>query len=200
MHRTGLVIMLALVAGAATAQVADSRIRIANEGTIGDKWKLADGITLAMPVYPAQLAERKADVCVALGYVIAADGTTENFTVLQQWSSEGEKEPVEGYWKSFAEAGADALAAWKFQPKPDAGTVIPTHTVATLVFNGGAGIAPADLRGHCKIADLASHLEKVKDKRWQRGDMNRRFAEQDRRRMEQREVAEAIRRVQRKVE
>jgi hypothetical protein len=172
----------------ASAQVAGSRVRIANEGTIGDKWKLADGTTLAMPVYPAQLAERKADVCIALGYVIAADGTTGSFTVLQQWSSEGEKEPVEGYWKSFAEAGADALAAWKFQPKPDAGTVIPTHTVATLVFNGGAGVAPAELRGHCKIADLASHLERMKDKRWQRGDINKIYAEQQRARGNQQEM------------
>lgn len=191
MHRTGLAILMALVAGVASAQVADSRVRIANEGTIGDKWKLADGTTLAMPVYPAQLAERKADVCVALGYVIAADGTTGSFTVLQQWSSEGDKEPVEGYWKAFAEAGAEALAAWKFQPKPDAGAVIPTHTVATLVFNGGAGVAPPDLRGHCKINDLATHLEKMKDKRWQRGDINRRYAEQQRALGEQREMRPA---------
>lgn len=179
---------MTLLAGAASAQVADSRVRIANEGTIGDKWKLADGTTLATPVYPPQLAGRKADVCIALGYVIAADGTTGSFTVLQQWSSEGEKEPVEGYWKSFAEAGADALAAWKFQPKPDAGTVIPTTTVATLVFNGGAGVAPAELRGHCKIADLASHLERMKDKRWQRGDINKTYAEQQRARGNQQEM------------
>lgn len=192
MHRTGLAVLMALVAGAASAQVADSRIRIANEGTIGDKWKLADGTTLAMPVYPAHLAERKADVCLALGYVIGADGTTGAFTVLQQWSSEGEKEPVDGYWKAFAQAGADALAAWKFQPKPDAGTAIPTHTVATLVFNGGAGVAPADLRGHCKIPDLASHLERIKDKRWQRGDINRRYAEQERARGDQREMRPTV--------
>lgn len=183
---------MALVAGAATAQVADSRVRIANEGTIGDKWKLAEGTTLAMPVYPPQFAERKADVCVALGYVIGADGITEGFTVLQQWSSEGDEEPVEGYWKAFAGAGAEALAAWKFQPKSDAGAVIPTHTVATLVFNGGAGVAPADLRGHCKITDLASHLERMKDKRWQRGDLNRRYAEQARARGEQSEMRSVV--------
>src|SRR5690606_10846038 len=106
---------------------------VASEGRIGDRWMLAEGATLATPAYPAHLAGRGDDVCVALGYRILPDGSTTDFAVLKQWTSAGEGQQ-DDYWRAFAEAGADALSQWRFQPRP--GVVArSTYTVATLAFS-----------------------------------------------------------------
>ena len=143
-----------LLSGVAVAQ---EKQRIANEGTIGDKWMLADGAVLATAVYPASLAARGDNACIALGYLIGKDGTTSDFAVLKQWNSDaGENAPVEGYWQAFAQAGADAVSQWRFKARPAVDVVIPTYTVATLGFQGGKqDINPATLRGHCQIKDLS---------------------------------------------
>lgn len=138
---------------------------IANEGKIGDKWMLAEGATLATPQYPAHLAPRGDDTCLALGYLINADGTTSNFVVMQQWTSAGDKEPVEGYWKAFAEAGADALSQWRFKARPDVAVVRPTYTVATFSFNSGQA-DPVVLRGHCAISNLSTSIAERKSGRY----------------------------------
>src|SRR3546814_3823658 len=98
-QRISTAFVLAMVlAGAAVAQ---EKQRIANEGTIGDKWMLADGVQLATAAYPASLAARGDNACIALGYLIGKDGTTSDFAVLKQWNSDaGEDAPVEGYWRS----------------------------------------------------------------------------------------------------
>ena len=79
----------ASTAGSAQAQAlfAADDTRVANEGTIGDKWALADGATLATPAYPPAMAARGDDVCLALGYLINPDGSTSDFAVLRQWNS-----------------------------------------------------------------------------------------------------------------
>lgn len=141
---------------------------IANEGTIGGKWMLADGASLATPAYPAELAGRGDDACLALGYLIAPDGTTSDFAVLKQWnSSAGEDEPQDGYWQSFAQSGADALSQWRFQPRPDTGAARPTYTVATLAFTGAHGQG-GDIRGHCRIDDLAAVVQERKSDAYMR--------------------------------
>lgn len=191
-------IAMALVALLSTAVLAQEKQRVANEGTIGDKWMLADGAALATAVYPPTLAGRGADVCIALGYLIGRDGTTSEFAILKQWNSEsGEKEPVDGFWQAFAQAGADAVSQWRFKARPGIEAVVPTYTVATLGFQGKQGIDPAELRGHCKIADLPDHLAHMKSNRFQRGDMNKQAEEQARIRLEQRLIEEQLRRANR---
>lgn len=146
-----------LLSAVAYAQVTE---RIANEGTIGDKWMLADGATLASAQYPAHLADRGDNVCIALVYKIGKDGTTSDLSVLKQWNSEsGEKEPVDGFYKAFAEAGADAVLQWKFKPRPDVSKPVPTRTVATLGFTGKTPVDAAELRSHCQVGDLAAQLK-----------------------------------------
>ncbi len=146
-----------LLSAIAYAQVTE---RIANEGTIGDKWALAEGATLATAQYPAHLAARGDNVCIALVYKIGKDGTTSDFSVLKQWNSEtGEKEPVDGFYQAFAEAGADAVSQWKFQPRSGVSNPVPTRTVATLGFTGKTQIDGAQLRSHCQVANLAAQLK-----------------------------------------
>ena len=152
-------LLLLCVVLSATA-FAQGQERIANEGTIGDKWMLADGATLATAQYPGHMAARGDNVCIALGYKIGRDGTTSDFSVLKQWNSEsGEKEPADGFWQAFAQAGADAVSQWKFKPRPEVGNPTPTRTVATLGFTGKEQIDGAQLRSHCQIGDLAAQLQ-----------------------------------------
>ena len=93
-------------------------VRVANEGEIRDEWRVADGVSLVAPGYPAAFAEQGHSVCIAMGYRIHPDGSTGDFTMLRGWSSEGgEKEPVAGFWDTYSRASAGALAQWRFQPR-----------------------------------------------------------------------------------
>jgi hypothetical protein len=151
-----LLVAFSLCALAAVAQAKDA-VRIVNEGGIRDQWMLADGIQLAAPGYPAAFAERGDNVCVAIGYAIKPDGTTSDFALLKKWSSStGDKEPVDGFWESFAQASAGALSQWKFKPRPEVTTPQPTYTVATMHFMGKEATDVAVLRSHCGISDLAA--------------------------------------------
>lgn len=151
-------VLLSLVAVAA---LAEDRVRIVNEGGIRDQWMLADGVKLAAPGYPAAFAERGDSVCVAIGYAIQPDGTTSDFALLKNWnSSSGEKEPADGYWDAFTQAGAGALAQWKFKPRPEVTEPKATYTVATMHFMGKTAVDAGALRGHCAIADLAVLIER----------------------------------------
>ena len=144
----------------ATAHAADKDMRIVDEGGIKDQWMLAEGTRLATPAYPAEFAKAKArDVCVALGYRINPDGTTSDFRVLKQWNSDALKlDPVDGFFAAFAQAGADALSQWKFQPRPNV-TPEATYTVATLTWQTQKATDPAALRASCKVDNLAVTLQ-----------------------------------------
>lgn len=161
---------LLLVSGGAFAEQAD---RIANEGTIGDKWMLADGATLALAAYPAAFASRGDDVCIALGYRIHKDGATSDFAVLKQWNSAtNENEPVDGYWQAFAQAGADAVAQWRFKPRPEVRVPRVTYTVATMAFTGADGKG-ADFKSHCQIQDLAGLIQDRKSRNYMKRSVNK---------------------------
>ena len=160
--KKAVLIGIAFACGASQAgDLFEPSDRIANEGTIGDKWMLAEGAKLAVPAYPANFAPRGANVCIGLGYRIAENGVTSNFAVLRQWNSEsGEKEPVEGFWKAFAEAGADAVGQWRFKPRPGM-SPRATYTMATLTF-AGKGVADPALGSHCRVEDLAGVVQERK--------------------------------------
>lgn len=158
------------------------RVRIANEGGIRDRWMLADGVKLVAPGYPADFTARGDNVCMAIGYAIRPDGTTSDFSVLKSWtSSTGEKEPVEGFWDAFAQAGAGALSQWKFKPRPEVTSPEAVYTVATMSFMGREATDAAGLRGHCGISDLASLVQKQKWDKYQKGNREKNELERFRR-------------------
>jgi hypothetical protein len=195
MNKQRISMALVFAVSLSAAALAQEKQRIASEGTIGDKWMLADGATLATATYPPSLAARGGNACIALGYLIGKDGSTSDFAVLKQWNSEsGEKEPVEGYWQAFAQAGADAVSQWRFKARPGVGVVIPTYTVATLGFQGKQDADPAAVRGHCQIKDLADQLERVKSKRFERGDTLKQDMENNRMKLQQQQIDETLRR------
>lgn len=160
--RTFAIVPLFFCSVVAFAQTA-GRAVVVEEGGIRDAWMLADGAKLATPSYPAAFAKGPArDVCLGLGYEIAPDGSTGKFRVLKQWNSEtAEDEPVEGFWAEFAQTGADALAQWKFKPRPEVTEAKPTFTVATLTWQTQKDTDPAALRAQCRIEDLIAHLKQI---------------------------------------
>ena len=171
---TALVVSALGIGGAsAQAMLTATDAAIANEGAIGDRWMLAEGATLATPAYPPQMAARGDDVCLALGYQINPDGSTSDFAVLKQWNSTGgDEQPAPGYWQAFAEAGADALSQWRFQPRPGKASLQPTYTVATLAFTGANGEG-GNIRSHCQVDDLAGLLQEQKSRAFMRGSLDR---------------------------
>ncbi len=146
----GLVALLICV----SAQ-AEDRIRVANEGGIRDDWTLPPGAKLAVPAYPSRYADSKADVCVAIGYLLNPDGTTSDFSLLKGWAEQEPRQEREAYWKTFAGGASAALSTWKFVPRSDSVTPRAVYTVATFVFGSAASL---ELRKRCVIPNLAQHL------------------------------------------
>lgn len=138
-------------------------IRVANEGGIKNAWMLPPGAKLVAPAYPPQFAARGLEVCVGIGYLINADGSTSDFALLKAWNSEtGEREPDSGFWAAFAQASGAALQQWRFQPRPEIARPTPVYTVATMLFGKqGAPVSP-ELRRRCTIDNLPQHLAAIR--------------------------------------
>lgn len=187
--RTAVLIAVLSAMSASPLAHAQDAVRVANEGAIRDQWMLADGVKLAAPGYPAGFAARGDNVCVAMGYRIKPDGSTSEYTLLRSWSSStGEKEPAAGFWDAFSQASAAALMHWKFKPRPEVAKPRAVDTVATMTFMGKQAEDAAGLRGHCKVDDLASLLERVKSDNAKRGDMNKHELDEQIRRQLQNEM------------
>jgi hypothetical protein len=159
MGQAGLSMVLGglLLASAAAAQAGDDAVRIVDEGRLGETWKAA-GEAFAAPGYPAAYADSGDDVCLAIGYSVDEQGRTGDFSVLREWSSAGE-DPGAEYWDAFAQAGAHAIAQWRFAPR-DGGMARPTYTVSRVAFAGSGD--PAAVREQCRVGDLAGLLQAEK--------------------------------------
>ena len=138
---------------------AEDKIRIVNEGGIRDEWTLAPGTKLPVPAYPKAHEANQAEACVAIGYLLNADGTTSDFALLKAWSAAEPKRDVDGYWTEFARDASDALARWKFMPRPEVASPRPVYTVATFMF---AASNQMELRKRCAIPNLAMRLAELR--------------------------------------
>ena len=147
---------------AGSPALAADGIPVVNEGSIRDRWMLREGVPIAVPAYPAHLAKRGDEVCVAVGYLVNPDGTLTDYALLKAWTSaDGNDEPEPGYWAAFADAAGQALAQWRFQPRPEVTRPQPVYTVGTFVF-GSKGETSA-VRAHCRIPSLVAHLRDLGD-------------------------------------
>ena len=169
-------VALSLCCLALSAQAADKKPRIADEGSIGGEWKLAEGMkSLPVPGYPATMKDRGDNVCVAIGYSIDPTGKTGDFTLLRQWSS-GTDLP-KGYYDPFAAAAAGALSQWAFAPRAEVDKPQRTITVATLTFFGKDKMDARQLASNCHIESLATTLNDAGNKAGK--DLIRREMERD---------------------
>ncbi len=142
-----------------TGALAADKIPVVNEGGISNNWTLAPGATLPAPAYPEIYRSSGAEVCVAIGYLLNEDGTTSDFSLLRSWSSDEPSQAKEEYWSLFANDASNALARWKFAPKPEVTSPKPVYTVATFLF-GAKDVA--SLRSKCAISDLALHIVQIR--------------------------------------
>lgn len=146
---------------------AAENIRVVNEGGIRDEWTLPPGYQLAMPAYPAAYVGQRAEACVAIGYLINPDGSTSDFALLKSWTSADVSRSDQDYWAAFANAAAQALSQWRFQPRPEVTAPRPVYTVATMMF-----AASPDLRSRCAIPNLAIRLRELRQDSSARRKMN----------------------------
>jgi hypothetical protein len=177
--RSALVALsLSLCCLALSAQAADKKPRIADEGSIGGEWKLAEGMkSLPVPGYPETMKERGDSVCVAIGYSIDPTGKTGDFTLLKSWSS-GTNLPKD-YFDPFSAAAAGALSQWAFAPRAEVAKPQRTITVATMTFRGKDKMDGTQLAANCRIENLSATISDVGNKAGR--DLIRREMERDKR-------------------
>lgn len=158
MFKRPFFLMLSLALG--TSAWAADKIPVANEGGIARQWTLAPGATLPVPAYPEIYKSSGAEVCVAIGYLLNADGTTSDFSLLKSWSSDEPSQSQDGYWALFATDASNALARWRFAPRAEVREPKPVYTVATFLFGAKD---TAQLRSRCSIPDLPFHLVELRN-------------------------------------
>lgn len=150
--RVRTLLLVSLLATALPAMAGD-RIRIADEGKIGDQWTLVPGTQL-VPPYPPAYARNPEQVCLVVGYLVNADGTTSDFSLLKSWASRDNARGRTDFWERFGDLASRAVAQWRYAPR-DA-SAQPVYTAATFVFGEPGSIAAT--REHCGITDLADRL------------------------------------------
>lgn len=151
-------LLAALVAAALPAIAAENRIPIADEGKLGDQWTLVPATQL-MPPYPEAYASTPEEVCMVVGYLVNADGTTSDFSLLKSWASGDNSRSRKDFWAEFADLSSRALAQWRYAPR-EAASAKPVYTAATFVF--GRPDAAMATKEHCEVADLATRLAELR--------------------------------------
>ena len=150
--KTRTLLLAAMIAVALPALAAD-KIKIADEGKL-DQWSLVPGTQL-MPPYPEAYAGNPEEVCLVVGYLVNADGTTSDFSLLKSWTSGSNSRSRNKFWADFADLASRALSQWHYSPK-GASSAAPVYTAATFVF--GTPQAAAATKENCAISDLTRRL------------------------------------------
>jgi len=152
-----LFLVAALAAAALPAMAAD-KIRIADEGKLGNEWTLVPGTQL-MPPYPEAYAKDPEEVCLVVGYLVNADGTTSDYSLLKSWTSGSNSRSRNKFWAEFADLSSRALSQWRYAPA-DAASARPVYTAATFVF--GRPDAAAATRTHCEVTSLMERVVELR--------------------------------------
>lgn len=155
---TCLFVSLLLAIGASAAQ-AQEKIRIANEGALGDAWSLQHADTLEFLQYPQHYADHPADACLAIGYLINPDGQVSDFSLLKSWSSREPRRDRERYWGALAEVASAALSERRYVPKAGVISTKPVYTVSTFVFASPGAVESSK---RCAIPNLSQWVADLK--------------------------------------
>ena len=156
-----------LAAGLALATVgiasAGPRLAIVSEGAITDRWAPAPDQPTLVAGYPAGAADKSRDVCVSIGYMIGADGSTSEFSELRSWTSaDGDAVPDAAQLGPFVQNAAAVVSRWKYVPL---GKAKPVYTAASFAFDGSKTQGEAAILAHCRIPDLAAFVKDAQGER-----------------------------------
>lgn len=169
---------LAFVAGALAAD----RVTILSEGGASGFWRPASASSQPQPPYPASLADKSEDVCVSLGYMLNADGSTSDLALLTSWGSKQPKDGAgPGQYQPFTQYAAAVVKQWRFVPV-DGGhaSMKPVYTAASFAFTTNAATDREQLRAHCVIADLPEFIKKAQEDAYKKGNLNKGQMQRDR--------------------
>lgn len=160
-----------VVTAAAPIESAD-QVRIVSESDIAQSWLPASGKPRLVAGYPFTLTDRTQDVCVNIGFLINADGSTSNFVEMKAWhSAAGSGQPKAEQVRPFAQMAAATISLWRFAPV--AGTPTPVYTSAAFAFDGSKTVPTGQILSRCRIDDLPGHVAAAKRAVQQRGSLNR---------------------------
>jgi hypothetical protein len=151
-------LILAAMAAAALPAMAADRIQIVNQGAIDARWTIVPGTQL-MPPYPDAYAKDAEEVCMVVGYLVNADGTTSDFSLLKSWASGGDSRSRAKFWADFADLSSRALAQWRYTPK-DPASAKPVYTATTFVFGNQTNALAT--QEHCAVPDVAQRLVELR--------------------------------------
>ena len=144
-------ITLATTVAFAAAAAAGGRVGIVSEHELAKNWTLTPETAVFVAGYPAAAADKSAEVCVNLGFMIQPDGSTSDYTLMKAWSSTtSDKAELDKVAGPFVQNVAAVVSRWKFVPT---GKPRQMYTSATMAFRPGQ-VNPEEVRAHCRIADL----------------------------------------------
>ena len=143
-------VALATTVAFATAASA-GRVGIVSEHELAKNWTLTPETAVFVAGYPAAAADKSAEVCVNLGFMIQPDGSTSDYTLMKAWSSTtSDKAELARLADPFVQNAAAAVQRWKFVPT---GKPRQMYTSTTVGFRSGQA-NPEEVRARCRIDDL----------------------------------------------
>jgi len=145
-----------IAAGAAGA----GRIDIVSEAQLGQSWRPDPNQKHFVAGYPEAAADKSRDVCVNLGYLIKADGSTSNFTEMKVWSSgAADGTPSAEVAEAYVQLAAAVVSRWRFVPVARPRSI---YTSASFAFDGSKSLGSAGILERCRIDDLPAFFARTK--------------------------------------
>ena len=136
----------------ANAPAGANRIDIVSEAQAATRWQPDPNARRFVAGYPDAAADKARDVCVNLGFLIKADGSTSDFTELKSWGSgAGDGALSQKEAEPYVQVSAAVVSRWRFVPT---GKPRPIYTSATFAFDGSKALGEAAIRDRCRIDDL----------------------------------------------
>jgi hypothetical protein len=158
----------------ATGIAVADRIDIVSEAQAARFWQPDPNATRYVAGYPDTARNKSRDVCVSIGYLIKADGTTSNYTQMSAWGNGNDGSIRQSDAQPYVQVAAAVVSRWKFVP------VVKPHSIytsATFAFDGSKALGEDAIRGQCRIDDLPTFVAQAKMRADDRGDLNRRRAD-----------------------
>ncbi len=171
MKNPRMLVLAGVLAGLSSAPALAGRITIVSEADSAKLWSPAPGAAQVHAGYPTTVGKPAQDVCVNIGYLIGADGSTSNFTQMKAWTSVAGDEPTPDDVQPFVQSAAAAVSMWRLAPKTAKARSV--YTSATFVFDGSKAQPREAIGAHCRIDDLEAHVAKATRDKERRGDLGR---------------------------
>ncbi|CAN5282809.1 hypothetical protein BH11PSE14_BH11PSE14_06660 [soil metagenome] len=127
------------------------------------------------PALPVSAPDASEDVCVSLGYMVKADGTTSDYALLRSWGSKHPRGiPDSAAYSVYSRTAVAATMQHSFTAAPSmAAKPVSIFTATTFAFPAAGGDRAA-VRARCAIANLPDFVRRAQEDSYRRrGDLNK---------------------------